>query len=117
MILTRTRLVSLTKTIAHTTTTNILILVLMLLLSVPVTVDSYLSSSSDPPPSCTTHPNSIAPTHLPLSHTTLSFSSRLKSRYYSTSCTFSRQLFLTSYMISLRFTCGDTYSNKLVSLI
>src|ERR1700761_483545 len=43
------------KKIARTTTTNILILVLMLLHSAPITVNSPISTSSDPPPSYTTY--------------------------------------------------------------
>ena len=38
--------------------------------------------------------------------------SRLKSRYHATSCAFDHRLFLTSYMLSLKVICDNTYSNK-----
>jgi len=38
--------------------------------------------------------------------------SRLKARYPAASCAFGHRLFLTSYMLSSKVICDDTYSNK-----
>src|ERR1700761_9287212 len=37
---------------------------------------------------------------------------RLKSRYPAASCAFGHRLLLTSYMLSSKVICDDTYSNK-----
>ena len=53
-------------------------------------------------------------THLPpsVAYHSLFLLSHLKSRYPVTSCAFGHHLFLTSYMLSLKVICNDTYSNK-----
>src|SRR6201996_3612893 len=111
MIPTQIRLVSLTMTIARTTTTNILILVLMSLPSAPITVDSHLSSSSDPHRPT---PHIQIRLHPPpsLRHIPLSSNSHSKSRYSAASCAFGHRLFLTSYMLSSKVICDNTHSNK-----
>src|ERR1700761_989342 len=70
MIPTRIRSVSLSKKIARTITTNLLILALVSLPSAPVTDDSHLSTSSDPPPSYTALASRCHPHLVPKLHPT-----------------------------------------------
>ena len=79
---------------------------------VPVTVDSSLHFERSPTILHYISQSNYTCLPLSLAYQSPFLLSRLKSRYPATSCTIGYCLFLTSYMLSSKVICDDTYANK-----